>query len=513
MMTNLFLGIDVATTGAKALLIDEKGTVIANATAGYPLSTPRPLWSEQSPADWWAGVTASVRQALAQGQVAPAAVMAVGLTGQMHGLVLLDEAGRVLRPAILWNDQRTAAECDEIRRRLGRQRLIELTGNDALTGFTAPKILWVREHEPDTFARARHILLPKDYVRLRLTGSYATDRAGAAGTLLLNIKTRDWSAEVLQALDIPAAWLPPTHEGQEITGRISAEAAQATGLKAGTPVVAGGGDQAAQAVGVGAVQPGIVALTLGTSGVVFAPTDEPVVEPEGRLHAFCHAAPGRWHLMGVMLSAGGSLRWYHDTLAAGTPYDDLLAPVADVPPGSEGLLFLPYLTGERTPHPDPLARGAFVGLTVRHTQAHLTRAVLEGVAFGLRDSAELLRTAGAGSVQQVRISGGGARSPQWRQIIADVLQTELITVNTVEGAAYGAALLAGVGAGVWPDVEAACADVVQPTSRVSPQTQVAAHYQALYDHYRQLYPILKSTFKGLAGHEADVTSFQQDGVM
>ncbi|MBU0705453.1 MAG: xylulokinase, partial [Chloroflexi bacterium] len=317
-MTNLFLGIDVATTGAKALLIDEKGTVIANATAGYPLSTPRPLWSEQSPADWWAGVTASVRQVLAQGNIDPAAVMAVGLTGQMHGLVLLDEAGRVLRPAILWNDQRTAAECDEIRRRLGKQRLIELTGNDALTGFTAPKILWVREHEPDTFARARHILLPKDYVRLRLTGSYATDRAGAAGTLLLNIKTRDWSAEVLQALDIPATWLPPTHEGQEITGRISAEAAQATGLKAGTPVVAGGGDQAAQAVGVGAVQPGIVALTLGTSGVVFAPTDEPVVEPEGRLHAFCHAAPGRWHLMGVMLSAGGSLRWYHDTLAAGT---------------------------------------------------------------------------------------------------------------------------------------------------------------------------------------------------
>ena len=497
-MTSAFLGIDVATTGAKALLIDEAGEVIAAATTDYPLSTPCPLWSEQSPADWWAGVTQSVRQVLAQGNVAPTAVMAVGLTGQMHGLVLLNGAGRVLRPAILWNDQRTGQQCDEIRRRLGKRRLIELTGNDALTGFTAPKILWVREHEPETFAQARRILLPKDYVRFRLTGAYATDRAGAAGTLLLDVRTRDWSAEVLHALDIPAAWLPQTHEGPQITGHISVEAAQATGLKAGTPVVGGGGDQAAQAVGVGAVQPGIVALTLGTSGVVFASTDEPVIEPQGRLHAFCHAAPVRCHLMGVMLSAGGSLRWYRDTLAPGVAFDELLAPAANAPPGSEVLLFLPYLTGERTPHPDPLARGAFVGLTVRHAQAHLTRSVLEGVAFGLRDSVELLRAAGAGTVAQVRISGGGARSPQWRQIIADVLQTELVTVNTVEGAAYGAALLAGVGAGAWPDVDAACEAVVQPTSRVSPQAGVAACYQALYDRYRQLYPALKPTFVGLS---------------
>ncbi|MBU1748525.1 MAG: xylulokinase, partial [Chloroflexi bacterium] len=347
------LGIDVATTGAKALLIDESGRVIASATADYPLSTPRPLWSEQSPHDWWTGVATCVRQVLSQGDVVPTAV---GLTGQMHGLVLLDGAGQVLRPAILWNDQRTGPQCDQIRRRLGKKRLIELTGNDALTGFTAPKILWVRQHEPEIFDRARHILLPKDYIRFMLTGAYATDRAGAAGTLLLDIKTRDWSAEVLQALEIPATWLPPTHEGPDITGRVSAEAAQETGLEAGTPVVAGGGDQAAQAVGVGAVRPGILALTLGTSGVVFAPTDEPVVEAQGRLHAFCHAAPGRWHLMGVMLSAGGSLRWYRDTLAAGISYEELLAPANDVPPGSEGLLFLPYLTGERTPHPDPLAR-------------------------------------------------------------------------------------------------------------------------------------------------------------
>jgi len=492
------LGIDVATTGAKALLIDETGAVIASATADYFLSTPRPLWSEQSPADWWAGVVACVRRVLAQGDVDPAAVAAVGLTGQMHGLVLLDEAGRVLRPAILWNDQRTAAECDWITETVGRERLLALTGNPALPGFTAPKLLWVRRHEPAVYARIAHVLLPKDYVRYQLTGDYATDMAGASGTLWLDVPGRRWSAEMLSALEVPPGWLPPVHEGPQVTGAISPAAAGETGLRPGTPVVAGGGDQAAQAVGVGAVRPGVVALTLGTSGVVFAPTAEPVVEPQGRLHAFCHAAPGRWHLMGVMLSAGGSLRWYRDTLAPGVAFDELLAPIADVPAGSEGLLFLPYLTGERTPHPDPLARAAFVGLTVRHTPAHLTRAVLEGVAFGLRDSVELLRAAGAAPPTQVRISGGGARSPRWRQIIADVLPAELVTVNTVEGAAYGAALLAGVGAGVWPDVAAACEAVVQPTSRVTPRAEVAARYQVLYDCYRQLYPALKPTFESLA---------------
>ena len=495
---SLFLGIDVATTSAKALLVDETGAVIASATADYPLSTPRPLWSEQSPADWWTGVVACVRQALEQGGVDPEAVAAVGLTGQMHGLVLLDEAGQVLRPAILWNDQRTGAECDWITERLGFERLLALTGNPALPGFTAPKLLWVRRHEPDIYARIAQVLLPKDYVRYRMTGDYATDLAGAAGTLWLDVPGRRWSDEVLAALDVPASWLPPVHEGPQVTGTISQAAAAEMGLNPGTPVVAGGGDQAAQAVGVGAVRPGIVALTLGTSGVVFAPTDEPVVEPQGRLHAFCHAVPDRWHLMGVMLSAAGSLRWYRDTLAPGIAFDDLLAPAVEVPAGSEGLLFLPYLTGERTPHPDPLARGAFVGLTVRHTQAHLTRSVLEGVAFGLRDGMELLRTAGAGQPTQVRISGGGARSALWRQIIADVLQTELVTVNVVEGAAYGAALLAGVGAGVWPDVEAACTDVVQLTSRVTPQAEAQARYQALYDQYRGLYPALKPTFDGLA---------------
>jgi xylulokinase len=497
-MTVYLLGIDVGTTGSKAILSDADGTVKASATTEYPMFTPQPLWTEQNPADWWTATVTSIRRVLDEGGVEPGQVGGVGLTGQMHGLVLLDDQGNDLRPAILWNDQRTGEQCDQIRERVGKERLIALTGNDALAGFTAPKVLWVREHEPKIFSRARHILLPKDYVRFRLTGAYATDRAGAAGTLLLDVKTRDWSSEVLQALEIPVDWLPQTHEGPEITGHISVEAAQATGLLAGTPVVGGGGDQAAQAVGVGAVQPGIVALTLGTSGVVFASTSEPFVEPEGRLHAFCHAVPGRWHLMGVMLSAAGSLRWYRDTMAPDVDFDALLAPAAGVSPGSEGLLFLPYLTGERTPHPDPLARGAFVGLTVRHTLPHLTRAVLEGVAFGLRDSFELIKLAGLEQISQVRVSGGGAKSALWRQILADVLNVELVTVNTTEGAAYGAALLAGVGAGIWPDVDAACQVAVKQTGSTNPRSQTVAQYEHSYEYYRQLYPALKAILHGLS---------------
>ncbi len=495
------IGIDVSTTATKALLMDAAGSVLAVASSEYNYSTPRPLWSEQDPALWWEGATNSLRRVLALAGANAADVAAVGLTGQMHGLVLLDAAGQVLRPAILWNDQRTAAQCDEIRARLGRERLIGITGNDALAGFTAPKLLWVREHEPDVYARARHVLLPKDYVRYRLTGEFATDKADGAGTLLMDLRGRAWSHNMLEALEIPPEWLPPLFEGPEVTGRLSAQAAEATGLKAGTPVVAGGGDQAAQAVGVGAVAQGIVALTLGTSGVIFASTDEPVIEPNGRLHAFCHAAPGRWHLMGVMLSAAGSLRWHRDTFAPGATYEALLGPAEAVPAGCEGLLFLPYLTGERTPYPDPLARGAFVGLTVRHTLPHLTRAVLEGVAFGLRDSFELMRQAGLAPVRQVRVSGGGARSPLWRQILSDVLEIELVTVNTTEGAAYGAGLLAGVGAGVWPEVGAACVATVAVTGRVSPSPEPAKRYQSLYRQYQALYPALKPSFDGLAHFE------------
>lgn len=492
------LGIDVSTTGVKALIIDQNGAVTGSATTDQPLSTPRPLWSEQNPADWWNGAVSSIRQALQETGLTGADIQGVGLTGQMHGLTLLDAQGEVLRPAILWNDQRTAAQCDEIRGRLGKQRLVQITGNDALTGFTAPKILWVQENEPEVYARIRHILLPKDYVRYQLTGDFAVDKADGAGTILMDIRRRDWSPEMLDALAIPREWLPQTYEGPEITGRVSESAARLTGLQAGTPVAAGGGDQAAQAVGVGAVQPGIVALTLGTSGVVFASTGEPFIEPQGRLHTFCHSAPGRWHMMGVMLSAAGSLRWYRDTLTPGLGYEDLLAPAASVPPGCEGLLFLPYLTGERTPYPDPLARGGFVGLTVRHGLPHMTRAVLEGVAFGLRDSFELIKAAGLSHIRQVRVSGGGARSPLWRQILADVFDAELVTINTTEGAAYGAALLAGVGTGAWANVDAACQATIRETGRAVPDPETAAVYERSYAVYRQLYPALRDISHSLS---------------
>ncbi|MCB0197367.1 MAG: xylulokinase [Anaerolineae bacterium] len=487
-----YLGIDSSTTGVKALLIDDNGDVVGTATTELPLSTPKPLWSEQDPADWWNGTVNSIKQVLQSTNITGEEIKAIGLTGQMHGLTLLDEAGDVLRPAILWNDQRTGPQCDEIRARLGKKRLVEVTGNDALTGFTAPKILWVREHEPDIYDEIDQILLPKDYIRYKLTDDYATDKAGAAGTLLFNVKSRNWSVEVLDALEIPGGWLPPTYEGTEVTGHVSDEAALATGLEPGTPVVGGGGDQAAGAVGVGAVQPGVIALTLGTSGVVFASAAEPFIEPEGRLHAFCHALPGRWHMMGVMLSAAGSLRWYRDTMAPGVDFDTLLAPTAAIPPGSEGLLFLPYLTGERTPHPDPLARGAFAGLTVRHTLPHFTRAVLEGVAFGLRDGFELMKAAGLTDIKQVRVSGGGAKSPIWRQILADVLNVELVTVNTSEGAAYGAALLGAVGAGVWPDVDTATEACIQLTGSTRPQEATVAAYEPYYAQYRELYPALQN---------------------
>ena len=490
-----FLGIDVSTTATKALLIDSAGRVQAVASTPYPFETPRPLWSEQHPDLWWDGAQKSIRAVLEQSGVDPAEIGGVGLTGQMHGLVLLDRAGRVLRPAILWNDQRTAAQCDEIHRRIGRAHFIQVTGNVALTGFTAPKVLWVKENEPEIYARAAHVLLPKDFVRYKLTGDFAMDKADGAGTVLMDLRARGWSDEVLRALEIPRAWMPPLFEGPEITGRVTPQAAAATGLRPGTPVMAGGGDQAAGAVGMGVVTPGIVGLTVGTSGVVFATTPSALIEPEGRLHAFCHAVPGMWHFMGVMLSAAGSLQWYRDTLAPGVSFDDLVQEADPVPAGSEGLQFLPYLSGERTPHPDPLARGAFVGLTVRHTRGHLTRAVLEGVAYGLKDSFTLIQNAGLGVIRQVRASGGGTKSALWRQILASVLEAELVTVNTTEGAAYGAGLLAAVGAGAHPSVEAACAAAVQVTGRTLPVAEQARAYLPGYCLYQELYPALKPSFE------------------
>jgi xylulokinase len=487
------LGIDVSTTATKAVLVDDAGAVAGIGTAEYGFETPRPLWSEQDPELWWSATCAAIRSVLGSSGVRPESIVAVGLTGQMHGLVLLDAEDRVLRPAILWNDQRTAPECDAIRAAVGRERLIAITGNDALTGFTAPKLVWVRDHEPDVWNRAAHVLLPKDLVRLRLTGEHALDKADGAGTILFDLAARDWSPEILDALRIPRSWLPPTFEGPAITGAITAAAAAATGLRAGTAVVAGGGDQAANAVGVGVIDPGAVALSLGTSGVVFAATDRPIVEANGVVHAFCHAVPGRWHLMSVMLSAAGSLRWFRDTIGGGS-YEAITAGAGAVPAGSDGLLFLPYLTGERTPHPDPLARGAFVGLSLSHDARHLARAVLEGVAFGLRDGLDLMVASGMPPARVIRASGGGTASPVWRQILADVLDADIATVGTTEGAAYGAAVLAAVGAGWFAEVAAAAGTWVSATVSASPGPD-AALYAERHAVYRGLYPALAATFR------------------
>lgn len=505
-MPSYLLGIDVSTTATKALLSDESGAVSAVSATEYPFETPRPLWSEQDAALFWSGTVKSIRGVLEQSRVDPGDIAAIGLTGQMHGATLLDAHGDPLRPCILWNDQRTQKQCDEITARVGAARVLQLTGNPVLTGFTAPKIMWVRENEPDVYGRVAHILLPKDYARYKLTGEFLSDVSDASGTALFDVGKRAWSDEMLRALDIPRAWLPEVTESPVASAKICADAARATGLVEGTPVVGGGGDQAAGAVGTGSVRSGIVAVTLGTSGVVFAPSDEYRIEPQGRLHAFCHAVPGKWHLMGVMLSAAGSFRWYRDALGAHEKeiaartnedvYDVLTREAATAPAGCEGLIFLPYLTGERTPYPDPNARGAFVGLTVRHGKAHLTRAVLEGVSYGLRDSLELMRALGI-TPTQVRAAGGGARSAVWRQILADVFGTEIVTVNVTEGAAYGAALLAGVGAGIYPDVESACDAVIQTTSRTAPG-EASPIYAQYYPRYRALYPALKSEFESLA---------------
>ena len=500
------LGIDVGTTGAKALVIGHDGRVVASATTEYPMFTSQPLWAEQNPADWWAATVASIQQVLAQSGLRPEQVAGVGLTGQMHGLVLLDAQGQVLRPCIMWNDQRTAAQCAAITRQVGAAQVLQLTGNPVLPGLTAPKIAWVREHEPEVYCRVAKVLLPKDYVRYRLTGDYFGEVSDASGTSLFDVGRRRWSDEMLNALEVPRQWLPEVTESPVVSAWVSASAAERTGLLVGTPVVGGGGDQAAQAVGTGIVAEGTVSATIGTSGVVFAASELYRVEPQGRLHAFCHAVPGMWHLMGVMLSAGGSFRWYRDALGdlekaradetGRDPYDLLTEAAGQVPAGCEGLMFLPYLSGERTPYPDPNARGVFFGLTLRHGKAHLTRAVLEGVTYGLRDSLELMRDLGL-PVQQVRASGGGARSPLWRQILADLFGTEIVTVNGTEGAAYGAALLAAVGAGIYNSVPEACQAAIRLVDRTDPGPAMDV-YADYYPRYRGLYPALAPEFEAIA---------------
>lgn len=498
------LGLDVGTTGAKAVLIAEDGRVLASATTEYPMSTPKPLWAEQNPEDWWRATQQSFRKVLSAANIKPTEVKGVGLTGQMHGLVLLGKNGEVLRPCIMWNDQRTASQCKTITDNVGAKRVLKLTGNPVLAGFTAPKIVWVREHEPDIYGKAAQVLLPKDYIRYRLTGDYATEVSDASGTSLLAVKQRDWSEEMLAELDIPPDWMPKVYESPEITGQVSKEGADATGLKAGTPVVGGGGDQAAGAVGNGVVRPGAVSVTVGTSGVVFAHTEELVIEPQGRLHAFCHAVPGAWHVMGVTLAAGGSLRWFRDVLAQSElstvgldTYELLMTEASQAPPGCEGLFFLPYLSGERTPYPDVNARGTFFGLTLRHTKSHMVRSVLEGVAFSLRDCLELIRSMGL-DVTTVFASGGGARSELWRQILADVLDREMQTLTSTEGAPYGAALLAGVGTGIYETVESACNRAINVSTSTPPDPENVELYAKHYQVYHGMYASFKDTYESIA---------------
>jgi xylulokinase len=468
------VGLDVGTTGVKALAVSPEGEVLARIEEAYPLSTPQPGWAEQDPEDWWR----AAESALAE--LAAPDLTGLGLTGQMHGLVVLDERERVLRPAILWNDQRTAAECAEIEKRLGLRRLVELTGNRALPGFTAPKLLWLRRHEPEVYERIAQVLLPKDFVRLRLTGERAIDATDASGTLLFDVARRRWSDEVLAALEIPPEWLPPVLESPTVAGHTSD----------GVPVAAGAGDQAAGALGVGVDRPGPLSVVLGTSGVVFAALPAFAANPEGRLHSFCHAVPDGWHAMGVMLAAAGSLRWLRDAVAPGEPFEPLTAEAELWPPGAEGLLFLPYLAGERTPHADPNARAAFVGLSLRHDRGALVRAVLEGVAFGLRDALELLKELGV-EPQIGRASGGGARSDLWLRIVASVLGVPLERTAVEEGAAYGAALLGGVAAGVFGDVHEAVAACVRVRDRIEPEPAWGDAYARAYQRFRTLYPAIR----------------------
>ena len=478
-------------------MVDEKGVVLGAATGDHePFASIHAGWAEQDPQDWWKACGRAVPAALKNAGVAAADIKCVGFSGQMHGAVLLDDADQVLRPALIWCDQRTSAECDQLNREIGPAKLIEYTCNPALTNFTLTKLLWVRKHEPELWTRFCRFLLPKDYVRLRLTGEHAIDVADASGTLLLDVASRRWSAKMLEATNLDQFCLPALFESPDVCGRVTAEGAAHTGLKAGTPVVAGAGDQAAGAVGMGVVAPGTIHATIGTSGVVFASTDRPAMDPHGRLHTFCHAVPGRWHVMGVTQAAGLSLSWFRDTFGPATSnaYEQLTAEASRVPAGSNGVLWAPYLMGERTPHLDPDARGALVGLAAIHGRAHVIRAILEGVAFSLKDTLQIFAEMKV-PVRTIRLGGGGARSQLWRQIQADIFEHDVEIVAADEGAAYGAALLAGVGAGFWPDVDTACNSAVKIESRTAANPANAPVLRESYGRYRRLYSALKSVEK------------------
>jgi xylulokinase len=471
------------------------------------MAMPKPGWAEQDPEDWWRATISAVRAALQQSKLRGADITAVGLSGQMHGVALLDKANTVLRPAIIWCDQRSQLQCDEITSRVGQERLIRLVSNPALTGFSAPKLLWIRDHEPELYERAAHFLLPKDYARFRLTGEFATDVSDASGTLLFDVAHRRWSEEMLESLSIDRRLLPRAYESVEITGQVSSETALLTGLRAGTPVVAGAGDQAASAIGNGIVSRGLTSATLGTSGVIFAYTEAPKLDPQGRIHTFCHAAPGKWHVMGVTQGAGLSLRWFREQLGeseswyarqvGADPYEVIIQEALKIPAGSDGLLFLPYLMGERTPHLDAQARGMWFGLTASHTRGHLIRAILEGVAFSLRDSLEIFQELNI-PVSQIRASGGGSRNALWRQIQADIYGKDLVTLRESEGSAYGAALLAGVGGGIYRSVEEAAKEAIQIRESVLPDRKNMQRYDQLYQVYRKLYPAVRELAHQLA---------------
>ncbi len=502
-----YLGLDIGTSGVKALLITEAGGAVASDTQEYPLYTPQPQWAEQDPEDWWQGTVRATQNVLAKAGVGGEEIAGIGLSGQMHGSVFLDKDNTVLKRALLWCDQRTQSECDWITAQVGPENLVEYISNPVLTGFTAPKIVWLRNHERDLYDQVVKVLLPKDYIRFKLTGVHATEVSDASGTALLDVKNRRWSREVLEAAKIPYSFMPECAESVEITGHVHAEAAALTGLALGTPVAGGGGDNAAGAVGSGVVETGLVSSTVGTSGVVFAYSDSPATDPKLRVHTFCHAVPGKWHTMGVSLSAGGSLRWLADTFfqpegvvsrtTGGNRYALMADGAAQVSAGSEGLIFLPYLTGERTPYPDAQARGVFFGMTLRHQRRHFTRAVMEGVAYALNDSFQIFGELGI-PVTQVRAGGGGAKSAVWRQIQADVTGHSHVTLAVDEGPALGAALIAAVGTGAYASVADACAATVRTIAVTEPDAAAHVNYAEYYAVYQALYPALKDQFAALS---------------
>jgi xylulokinase len=505
---SVYLGIDIGTSGTKTLAINAKGKILGQALATYPSYHPKPLWSEQDPEDWWQATVKTIRTVVREAKLKPADVKAIGLSGQMHGSVFLDKKGKVVRRALLWNDQRTAAECDEIERQAGgRKALIGMVANPALTGFTAPKILWLRNHEPKNFAKVTNVLLPKDDVRRRLTGEFATEVSDASGMLLLDVVNRKWSRPLLEKLHLDPSLLAPCYESEQVTGTLLPAVAKQLGLSTDCVVVGGAGDCAAGGIGNGIVRKGVLSTSIGTSGIVFVHSDAPEVDPDGRLHTFCHAVHGKWHMMGVTLSGGGSLQWFRnalcETMAAVAKkskidvYDVLTEEAAVTPPGAEGLFFLPYLAGERTPHADPLARGAFVGLTLKHTRGHLVRAIMEGVTYALRDSLTIIEALGV-AAKQIRASGGGAKSGFWRQLQADVLGKSVVQMAADEGPAYGVALLAAVGAGEFKDVVEACDATVKTTRETKTNGKRKQTYDAGFPIYQKLYRSLRDDFRGIA---------------